>query len=213
MPITTKPSTILTAAKMSEAEEIAPGKAMHGGKRAGAGRHFAGNISVTVRIREDQKKLFYSLGGSSFLQHVLDEIYAGLLKSNKEHNMTYTIGSVLDACKAAPSEKIKALFNRLTQKVFVLDENQEIKEYTVLDVLNKYSAVVNTPRGPRFEFFYEDGELRKWQDGHVKAVEKTDALSGHLKLIQFAITDLDNNAAVTWSWDRKDLEELVEEME
>ena len=63
-----------------EATEEELQHAEHGGKREGAGRKPSGNVSITVRISEDQRELFDELGGSAFLRKVLEKAAAGKLK-------------------------------------------------------------------------------------------------------------------------------------
>lgn len=64
----------------TEATEEESQHAEHGGKREGAGRKPSGNVSITVRISEDQRELFDELGGSAFLRKVLEKAAAGKLK-------------------------------------------------------------------------------------------------------------------------------------
>lgn len=182
----------------------------HGGRRVGSGRKKTGNLSVMVRLNEAQKELFDNIGGSAFLQAILDSISK---QATGQYEYTLSLESILASCvSTATADQLKTLVSKLSQPIYVLDENQKIHDCTVLEVLNDFSEKANTPRGELPKFFYKNGALCQWQGGREKVVERTTAVEGYLKLIQFAITDLDNNGSVSWAWDRKELEELVEEM-
>lgn len=51
----------------------------HGGFREGAGRKATGRITRTVRLSREQNDAFKRLGGSAFLQTLLDRVAAGMV--------------------------------------------------------------------------------------------------------------------------------------
>lgn len=51
----------------------------HGGHREGAGRKATGRITRTVRLSREQNDAFKRLGGSTFLQTLLDRVAAGMV--------------------------------------------------------------------------------------------------------------------------------------
>lgn len=127
--------------------------------------------------------------------------------------MTYTTAKILAECQASTKREIDRLEKYLETPIYILDTWNVIKTLKMIDVLNLFSSVVNTPMGTRFEFFYEDGAVRQWFGDRVMKVKETDPARGYILLLDFALKDLDDNAHVTWSWDKADLEALLEEQE